>query len=106
MSNFYLKEINDFIENGTCLLLNQTFDDVSFKRNNLKSNDLDLFAIDKSEKFIGKFDVQYSFIQNNKFYFDFLSVGFSKKNKTSKQLNDEIKNINNLKELIIFLKKK
>lgn len=104
MSDFYLKEINDFIENGTCLLLNQTFDDVIFKRNNLKSNDLDLFAVDKTEKIIGKFDVQYSFIQNNKFYFDFLSAGFSKKNKTSKQLNNEIENINNLSELINFFK--
>lgn len=111
MVDFYYKEINDWFENNTIQLLNHLFNNqIIFQRNNLKNNDLDLIGHyneeNKNNIISKKYDVQYSFIQNNKFYFDFISAAKSLNNKNSIDLNKEIGQIENfnLEELIFLLK--
>lgn len=97
MSQYHV-EINNFLENQACELLNEAFQHhqalYTVKRNNLNTNDIDLKVINNNQM-ICTIDVQYSmdFAKYGDVRIDLMSAGVLTRNQHKKiwQLNNDIK---------------
>ena len=98
--NQYSGDINDYLENNACEILDDCLNGLYvIKRNNLTANTIDLKVCDNNEKILCTIDVQYSmnFAKYRDVRIDLMSAGIFKteNSKPIWQLNRDISNASN-----------